>query len=72
MAVTEVGKKLNEDEKHYTSCEYCKDSGFVTVVYITNYGDRYHTTIKCRGLRRYVKSVLLSEIEGVQPCSKCG
>ena len=72
VAVTEVGKKLNKDEKHYTSCEYCKDSGFVTVVYITNYGDRYHTTIKCRGLRRYVKSVLLSEIEGVQPCSKCG
>ena len=72
VAAKEVGEKVNEDEKHYTSCEYCGDLGFVTVVYITNYGDRYHTTIKCRGLRRYVKSVSLSEIDGIKPCSKCG
>ena len=72
VAVTEVGNKVNEDEKYYTMCEYCKDAEFVTVVYITNYGDRYHTTIKCRGLRRYVRSVPLSQIDGVKPCSKCG
>lgn len=72
VAVTEIEEKVNEDQKHYTSCEYCNDSEFVTVVYITNYGDKYHTTIKCRGLRRYVRSVRLSQIDGVKPCSKCG
>ena len=72
MTIAEVGERVNEAEKHYTSCEYCGDLGFVTVVYITNYGDRYHTTIKCRGLRRYVRSVSLSQVKGIKPCSKCG
>ena len=72
VTIAEVGERVNEAEKHYTSCEYCGDLGFVTVVYITNYGDRYHTTIKCRGLRRYVRSVSLSQVKGIKPCSKCG
>ena len=72
VAVAEIKEKMNEENKSYSSCEYCGDLGFVTVVYITNYGDRYHTTIKCRGLRRYVRSVSLYQIEGVKPCSKCG
>ena len=62
----------NEEGKNYTPCEYCGKNGFVTLVYITNYGDRYHTTIKCRGLRRYVKSLPLSQVKGVPPCQKCG
>lgn len=70
--IAEVDEQVNEDGKHYAACEYCGDLGFVTVVYITNYGDRYHTTIKCRGLRRYVRSVPLSQVEGTPPCSKCG
>lgn len=67
-----VSSMVNEEQKHYTACEYCGDSGFVTMVYITNYGDRYHTSIRCRGLRRYVRSVPLSQVEGVPPCGKCG
>ena len=72
VTLAEVGEKVNKNEKHYTSCEYCGDLGFVTVVYITNYGDRYHTTIKCRGLRRYVRCIPLSQVNGINPCSKCG
>ncbi len=67
-----VGGMVNEEQKAYTPCEYCGDYGFVTMVYITNYGDRYHTSIKCRGLRRYIRSVPLSQVEGVPPCGKCG
>ena len=62
----------NKEGNSYTPCEYCGDYGFVTLVYITNYGDRYHTTIKCRGLRRYVRSLPLSQVNGVPACQKCG
>ncbi|MBR5596579.1 MAG: hypothetical protein IKW30_04135 [Lachnospiraceae bacterium] len=62
----------NEGGRSYTPCEYCGENGFVTLVYITNYGDRYHTTIKCRGLRRYVRSLPLSQVNGVPACQKCG
>ena len=72
VPIEEVGGKLNLDQGHYSPCEYCGDHGFATLVFITNYGDRYHTTIKCRGLRRYVKSIPLSQAEGVPPCGKCG
>lgn len=72
ISIDEVGGKINWNEGHYSPCEYCGNHGFVTLVYITNYGDRYHTTIKCRGLRRYVKSVPLSQVEGIPPCQKCG
>ena len=70
--IGELGEIVNMDQKYYTPCEYCGDQGFVTMVFITNYGDRYHTTIKCRGLRRYIRSVPFSQIEGVPPCQKCG
>ena len=62
----------NENNVNYSPCEYCGENNFVTVYYITKYGDRFHTSIKCRGLRRYIKSIPLSKVNGMPPCSKCG
>ena len=67
-----VSAQRNESGEYYDPCEYCGDKGFVTVVFITSYGNRYHTTAKCRGLKRTVKALRLSEVEGVNACSKCG
>ena len=67
-----VSAQRNESGESYDSCEYCGDRGFVTVAFITSYGNRYHTTSKCRGLKRNVKTLRLSEVEGVGPCQKCG
>lgn len=64
--------KRNDSGENYMPCTYCKDKGFATVYFITSYGNKYHTTTKCRGLKRTVKSVRLSEVEGVSPCQKCG
>lgn len=61
--------------KGYLPCEICfdtKESGFMTLVYITNYGERYHKTIGCKSLKRTVKIVPLSEVDGRPSCSKCG
>ena len=72
IAADSVKEKRNESGECYYPCEYCNGEGFVTVVYITSYGNRYHLTTKCRGLKRSVKSVHFSEVEGVDPCKKCG
>ena len=67
-----VRDKRNESGECYYPCEYCGDTGLVTVVFITSHGNKYHTTTKCRGLKRSVKSIRLSEVGGVNPCKKCG
>jgi len=55
-----------------THCEYCGEKGMVTIVFITSYGNKYHTTTKCPGLKRTIKSIPLSQVKGVNPCQKCG
>lgn len=72
IASTMVSAERNESGECYSPCEYCGDEGIVTVVFVTTHGNRYHTTAKCRGLKRSVKTLRLSEVEGVNPCQKCG
>lgn len=42
------------------------------VVFITNYGTCYHSSLGCSGLKRTVKMVHKSEVNGMPECSKCG
>ena len=63
---------INTSGKSYQACELCGKNNFVSAVYITSYGTKFHTTINCSGLKRTVKSVPLSEVEGKGACSKCG
>lgn len=67
-----IEEKRNESGERYVSCEYCGKNDLVTVVYITSYGNKYHSTSKCRGLKRNIRSLSISEVEGVRPCEKCG
>lgn len=62
----------NESGGKYKCCEKCagKENRFQKV-YITNYGDRYHTDLNCSGIKRNVEMVRLSEVEGKGACSKC-
>lgn len=61
----------NEGGGIYHACEFC---GFRAdgVVYITDHGNRYHSTLSCSGLKRTVDKVSLKEAEGMRACSKCG
>jgi hypothetical protein len=54
----------------YYPCEACRGSG--KNVYITETGDRYHSSVTCKGLKRGVLRVRLSEVESWSPCSRCG
>lgn len=54
----------------YYPCEACRGNG--KNVYITETGDRYHSSVTCKGLKRGVLRVRLSEVESWSPCSRCG
>ncbi len=59
----------------YKACEKCsegKSLGDGDDVWVTNYGDRYHTSRACSGLKRTISEVPLSEVGDRAPCSKCG
>lgn len=67
----DVKKRRNESGALYYACEQCGNKKN-TVVYITDYGNRYHTSLDCSGLKRTVYAIPLSEVGGRSPCSKCG
>lgn len=72
----ELEELRNENQEKYYPCERCM-SGAGTVgmhgaVYISDYGNRYHRTLECSGLKRKVYAVPISEVKGKGACAKCG
>lgn len=61
----------NADRKIYRRCGDCGASGDGNV-YVTDYGDRYHCSLSCSGLKRTIYMVKLSQVGGRNACSKCG
>lgn len=67
----DLKEKRNENGAIYYGCEKCGNVE-KTVVYITDQGTRYHTSLECSGLKRTVFSIPLSNVGGRTSCSKCG
>lgn len=66
--------KRNESGGKYKTCERCSVGKKIEnnmPVWITNYGDRYHTSASCSGLKRHIRKIPLSEAGGRPPCGKC-
>ncbi len=62
----------NKDGKKYYPCEYCGSGIGGGNVFITTYGDRYHSSVNCPGLKRKIYTIPLSEVGGRRCCSSCG
>lgn len=65
----------NSSGGKYKCCERCSKETYLEKgdsVWITRYGDRYHTSKSCSGLKRAIKEIRLSEVGNRPPCSKCG
>lgn len=76
LSVREVEKKSlevlrNEDGGKYYACELCQ-IGNQQSVFLTDEGNRYHTSLMCSGLKRTVYIIRLSEAGGRRACSRCG
>lgn len=67
---SELSHLRNRSGGRYHACERCGGGG--SSVYITDYGDRYHSSVGCSGLKRTVSSIPVSEIGNRRACSKCG
>lgn len=65
--------KRNMNGGKYYPCSKCAAAGKKTgMVYITNYGDRYHTSRSCSELKRTVKKISIKDVGSRGPCSNCG
>lgn len=56
----------------YTACSVC--GGNSDIVYVTDGGTRYHSTVSCTGLKRSIEYVTLQEAQeaGRHACPRCG
>lgn len=61
----------NKDGKKYDACESCVGTIATNLVFVTDYGEAYHSDILCSGLRRTIESVPISQVGGRTPCPKC-
>lgn len=67
----EVEQLRNHSGARYQACRECPKSTS-RVVYITDYGEVYHCSITCSGLKRSVQKVRVSETGARHACQKCG
>lgn len=65
----EIDGLRNSDGAKYYPCESCGGNG--REVFLTEQGNRYHTSLSCSRLKRTVFIVLISETGGRGACSKC-
>lgn len=66
-----IEKRRNQQGGKYRACEICIDEGNQLYVYITDTGDRYHGAVLCRGLKRDIYRIPLSEAQKWKECSRC-
>lgn len=63
----------NSYGKKYSKCSMCvKDKlASVSSIFVTKDGNKYHTSLTCSGLVRYIISVDKSKVENMPECSSC-
>lgn len=68
----EVENCRNVGGGKYYGCQKCmKRQELCSMVYITAYGNRYHSTTDCAELKRTVQAVHLSQVGSRHACGKC-
>lgn len=61
----------NAEGSRFYACEECARACKNTV-FITSYGNRYHATLGCSGLKRTIKEIPIAQVGSKTPCKKCG
>ena len=68
----QLKQRRNERGNLYAACIFCGSFGTSGKVYITPEGDRYHSTLRCQGLKRTIDIIPISKVGDRSPCSRCG
>ena len=71
VSFSSLKKKRNKDGSKYYACEKCGKGKNNGIVFITPYGNRYHTKADCSELKLNVFKIPLSEIGGKRRCYYC-
>lgn len=69
-SITEINVLRNNNGGKYKSCILCHGTG--SMVYITDYGTKYHTDIACSALKRTVYRIEKTAVAERRACGKCG
>lgn len=67
-----LAEERNSSGSGYTACGLCGDRRQSGVFYVSEDGERYHTTAACSGLKRTVTAIPISEAGSRAPCHSCG
>lgn len=70
IANTIDGARNMSGEK-YKPCDKCEGGKHIGILYVTDYGNRYHTSLNCSKIKRNIYAVSISTVEGLGGCSKC-
>ena len=70
--IGDIKQLRNKDRKKYYPCEYCGGKIGAGNVFITGYGEKYHSSVNCPGLKRKIITIPISEAGGRRACSSCG
>ncbi len=72
VSASSVSLRRNCGGHRYKICPMCKGKAG-DMVYITSWGDCYHGSASCSGLKRTIRAIKLSEAEAkYHSCPKCG
>lgn len=69
----QVGSSRNKSGGKYHKCEKCvKGAAGRAMVYITDYGDRWHSSLTCSGIKRSIYMIRKTKATDKRMCKKCG
>ncbi len=68
----EIEDLRNKNGHKYYECERCVAKNTDSKHwYVTDYGDCFHNSLQCSGLKRTITVLLREEVTDKRPCSKC-
>ena len=70
ISAAEIENKRNKSGGKYYPCEKCGGINS-DLLYITDYGTKFHASINCSNLKRTVLKIPITKTDGRRPCSSC-